>query len=216
MNIIFTEREMSSCGVKLQKISFYRVLVWSSALFVLGESFNHGYTALPKRSEIEEESWRCLVSLDDSKFCDCFSDCPGDADEAFCHSRVSRDRVASPSSYQKCCSLLAEDEDLATTNISPQAFKFCQAQAPNNEFPHFFERPNVAVYREAEPHFQNNGAANDKIIYAVKRIWKTKAKRDGFDCDENKRQIPFNYVCDGEPDCLDGSDENDTLCSMMG
>ena len=110
----------------------------------------------------EEKSWRCLVSLEDSKICDCFSDCPGDADEAYCHSRSSHDPFPSPSeqfsSYRKCCSLLAEQDDLEATNISPQAIKFCQASAPSDGFSHSFQNPNPTVYRRVETHFPSNGS----------------------------------------------------------
>lgn len=209
------DKEMS-CN-KFQKISFYRALLWASAFLVLGESFNHEFTTLPKRSEIDEDSWMCLVSLDDSKICDCFSDCPDDADEAHCHSQPSEVRIPSlsedPFWYHKCCPLLAE-ENLETRNISPQAVKFCQP--PSDQYSKRFQQPVSPIFRDTRSPFANTGPGSDKLIYTVKRIGEKMAKRDGFDCDENKRQIPFNYVCDGEPDCLDGSDENDTLCAMMG
>jgi len=41
-------------------------------------------------------------------------------------------------------------------------------------------------------------------------------KIEGFLCDGEKRKIPYNYVCDGEYDCSDHSDENPILCQMMG
>ncbi|XP_075253632.1 uncharacterized protein LOC142345458 [Convolutriloba macropyga] len=39
---------------------------------------------------------------------------------------------------------------------------------------------------------------------------------EGFLCDGERRKIPYNYVCDGEFDCTDETDENPELCQMMG
>lgn len=207
--------------------------LWASAFLALGETFNYEFTTTMTSpdNDISDSSWMCLANLEDYKVCDCFSDCPGSVDEEFCASpdqqhfssggQVKDQRGVQVPLFSgealryttKCCALLGETN--SQKNISPQAIKYCRNQNNAADSHKSMRRSSDAV-RRAKSVISNAGPTYDNINYAVNAIGQRLAKRDGFNCDENKRQIPFNYVCDGEPDCLDGSDENDTLCSMMG
>ena len=131
----------------------------------------------------------CLVSLDESKICDCFSDCPGDVDEAHCHTQLSQDPIPPfPGApiyeesfrYHKCCALLGEGQ-LKESNISPQAIKFCQTR--NDETANKFKQAETPMFQATKTIFPDSGEARNPsahfffllIIDFDRRYFKKKA-----------------------------------------
>lgn len=130
-------------------------------------------------------SWSCLSSLPEDKICDCFSDCADESDEQYCSTEYL---------FTTCCFPAAIGHE--TRPLSSNAESFCRVEQ------YLFEPTGLK-------------SAELQVIRPGVEILRRKKEIEGFMCDGDQRKIPYNYVCDGQPDCTDKSDENDQLCSMM-